>query len=188
MLILCIRFSYFLHADLISLTNEQILEKYKDLILQGLSARLDTYENTNEKKIIINLTPRKYLRRQNILRNNININKNLFKNDKFTEINNEDKSETYPQKIKKFNKFDGQRNYAYSQPINNVKNVNNNDYIKDEAEFHSYDENNEMNNSNQNYLGDEALNIDEINSKKKNFLILPNLPKALSLLKILEFP
>ncbi len=66
MLVLCIRFSYLSHADLIGLTNEPIMENYKDLILQGLSARLNTYENTEEKKIIINLTPRHYLRGQNI--------------------------------------------------------------------------------------------------------------------------
>ena len=41
------------------------MEKYKDLILQGLSARLDIYENTNDKKTIINLTPRHYLREKN---------------------------------------------------------------------------------------------------------------------------
>ena len=62
MLILCIRFSYLSHADLIGLTNEPIFENYKDLILQGLSARLDSYENTKDKKTIINLAPRHYLR------------------------------------------------------------------------------------------------------------------------------
>ena len=177
MLVLCIRFSYLSHADLIGLTNEQIMENYKDLILQGLSARLNTYENTEEKKIIINLTPRHYLRGQNISRNYIN--KNKFKNKNYNEINNEDnninnpniKSELDFQNRIQFNKFNDQRNFARSQPINNEKDMNINNYIKDETEFPSYyDENNmnnEMNNSNSNYLGAEVLNIDEINSKKK---------------------
>ena len=177
MLVLCIRFSYLSHADLIGLTNEPIMENYKDLILQGLSARLNTYENTEEKKIIINLTPRHYLRGQNISRNYIN--KNKFKNKNYNEINNEDnninnpniKSELDFQNRIQFNKFNDQRNFARSQPINNEKDMNINNYIKDETEFPSYyDENNmnnEMNNSNSNYLGAEVLNIDEINSKKK---------------------
>ena len=177
MLVLCIRFSYLSHADLIGLTNEPIMENYKDLILQGLSARLNTYENTEEKKIIINLTPRHYLRGQNISRNYINENK--FKNKNYNEINNEDnninnpniKSELDFQNRIQFNKFNDQRNFARSQPINNEKDMNFNNYIKDENELPSYyDENNmndEMNNSNSNYLGAEVLNIDEINSKKK---------------------
>ena len=177
MLVLCIRFSYLSHADLIGLTNEPIMENYKDLILQGLSARLNTYENTEEKKIIINLTPRHYLRGQNISRNYIN--KNKFKNKNYNEINNEDnninnpniKSELDFQNRIQFNKFNDQRNFARSQPINNEKDMNFNNHIKDETEFPSYyDENNmnnEMNNSNSNYLGAEVLNIDEINSKKK---------------------
>ena len=177
MLVLCIRFSYLSHADLIGLTNEPIMENYKDLILQGLSARLNTYENTEEKKIIINLTPRHYLRGQNISGNYIN--KNKFKNKNYNEINNEDnninnpniKSELDFQNRIQFNKFNDQRNFARSQPINNEKDMNINNHIKDETEFPSYyDENNmnnEMNNSNSNYLGAEVLNIDEINSKKK---------------------
>ena len=182
MLVLCIRFSYLSHADLIGLTNEQIMENYKDLILQGLSARLNTYENTEEKKIIINLTPRHYLRGQNISRNYIN--KNKFKNKNYNEINNEDnninnpniKSELDFQNRIQFNKFNDQRNFARSQPINNEKDMNINNYIKDETEFPSYyDENNmnnEMNNSNSNYLGAEVLNIDEINSKKKKMAMI----------------
>ena len=182
MLVLCIRFSYLSHADLIGLTNEPIMENYKDLILQGLSARLNTYENTEEKKIIINLTPRHYLRGQNISRNYIN--KNKFKNKNYNEINNEDnninnpniKSELDFQNRIQFNKFNDQRNFARSQPINNEKDMNFNNYIKDETEFPSYyDENNmnnEMNNSNSNYLGAEVLNIDEINSKKKKMAMI----------------
>ena len=182
MLVLCIRFSYLSHADLIGLTNEPIMENYKDLILQGLSARLNTYENTEEKKIIINLTPRHYLRGQNISRNYIN--KNKFKNKNYNEINNEDnninnpniKSELDFQNRIQFNKFNDQRNFARSQPINNEKDMNINNYIKDETEFPSYyDENNmnnEMNNSNSNYLGAEVLNIDEINSKKKKMAMI----------------
>ena len=62
------------------------MEKYKDLILQGLSARLDTYENTNDKKTIINLTPRHYLRGQQVSINRKMINNNNI-NNKYNEEN-----------------------------------------------------------------------------------------------------
>ena len=193
MLVLCIRFSYLSHADLIALTNEPIMENFKDLILQGLSARLDTYENTNEKKTIINLTPRHYLRGQQASNNKINqiiLNKNNY-NDENNNDNNDDnnndinnnnnqnqnfKSARNIGKSNQFNKFNDPRNFAHSQPIiqkNNNFNENSNNFIKDEIEFPSYDENNNiMNNSNSNYLEPDILNIDEINSKKKKIGIM----------------
>ena len=182
MLVLCIRFSYLSHSDLIALTNEPIMENFKDLILQGISARLDTYEITNEKKTIINLKPRHYLRGQQTLNNNIknkniknnniedenNLNENIFDNNKNL------KSAKNIGKPSQLNKFNDQRNFASSQPIihksNNFNedNLNNdmNNYIKDEEEFPSYyDENNNniINNSNSDYFRGEVLDIDEIN-------------------------
>ena len=190
MLILCIRFSYLSHADLIGLTNEPIMENYKDLILQGLSARLDSYENTKEKKTIINLAPRHYLRAKQQVSNN-NINKDELKNNDYKEINDEDfnnnlrpnfKSNSNLQKSKQLNKFNDEKNFARSQRLmqknNNInkRDINFNNFIKDETDNPSYyDENNinnNMNNSNSNYLGAEILNIDEINAKKKKMAIL----------------
>ena len=49
-LISCIRLSFLPHSDLILLNNEPLMNNFKDLIMQGLSARLDTYENAEEKK------------------------------------------------------------------------------------------------------------------------------------------
>ena len=72
-LVYCIRFSFLSHADLISLSNDPIMGDYKDLLLQGLSARLNTYENTDEQKPLINLTPRHYLRGQQAS----NVNQNI---------------------------------------------------------------------------------------------------------------
>ena len=182
-LVLCIRFSYLSHADLISLTNEPIMQNFKDLILQGLSARLDTYENTNEKKTIINLTPRHYLRGQQISNN---YKRNNVKNNDCSEINNEIKSDNNMENLKdiglgksnQFNKFNDQRNFSHSQPIiqknNNLneRDSNINNYIKDEMELPSYYDENNLNNSNSNYLGHEILNIDEINSKKRKMAVM----------------
>ena len=198
MLILCIRFSYLSHADLIELTNEPIMENYKDLILQGLSARLDTYENTNDKKTIINLTPRHYLRGQQIsinrkMINNNNINNNYNEENieqsnninNFNNINNNQLSRTArnigQNNLGSLHKFNDQRNFANSQSINSRQNKINNDkninyFMKDETEMPSYYDdnniNNNMNNSNSNYLGRDILNIDEMNSRKKKMAIM----------------
>ena len=159
MLVLCIRFSYLSHSDLIALTNEPIMENFKDLILQGISARLDTYEITNEKKTIINLKPRHYLRGQQTLNNNIknkniknnniedenNLNENIFDNNKNL------KSAKNIGKPSQLNKFNDQRNFASSQPIIHKSNNFNED----------------INNSNSDYFRGEVLDIDEINSRKK---------------------
>ena len=75
------------HTDLISLTNEPIMKDYKDLILQGLSARLNTYENTNEQNVIINLTPRHYLRGPQITHERTNNNNNTKSNKMFKSTN-----------------------------------------------------------------------------------------------------
>ena len=72
------------------------MKDYKDLLLQGLSARLNSYENTNEPRSIINSTPRKYLREQKASNknqnysNNINndINQNYFKSQRLKSVGN----------------------------------------------------------------------------------------------------
>ena len=189
-LVLCIRFSYLSHTDLISLTTEPLMENYKDLILQGLSARLNNYENTREKKALINLEPRHYLRARNNINNDVNQDMNNYNNnnennqninDNFN--NNKIKSVENLEKLYQFNKFNDPRNFANSQPIlprnnnfnENILNNDMNNFMQEDAEFQSnYDENNfnYNNNSNSNYLGAEVINIDEINSKKKKMAIM----------------
>ena len=63
------------------------MKDYKDLLLQGLSARLNTYENTDDQKNLINLTPRNYLRGQQAtnIKPNLSNNNNIYNN-----INNMD--------------------------------------------------------------------------------------------------
>ena len=190
-LISCIRLSFLSHADLIILNNEPIMNNFKDLIMQGLSARLDTYENAEEKNIIINLKPRNYLRKKeekipkdinnnNIIDNDKNKNKNI--------IRKKNRIEEQDGKINKINKFNDPRNFAYNHIKNNNSNQNlseednsmfnknnmnlNNDNNKDENDFETNNGNNnininDVNESNSNYLGAEVLNIDEINSMNK---------------------
>jgi hypothetical protein len=62
-LIESIRFSYLSHSELLSLSIESIMNDHRDLILEGLSIRLNTYENNNisQLNLKINLTQRQYL-------------------------------------------------------------------------------------------------------------------------------
>ncbi len=197
-LVSCIRFSFLSHADLISLNNEPIMDNFKDLIMQGLSARLDTYENAKEKNIIINLKPRKYLKKKqevnnpNINYNNTNTNNTNIDNKYF----NTQKKEIEEENINlnnQFNKFNDPRNFAYSQQINtnkfndyinednsmnknNMRNINNNENNREEINnYERYDENNnnnfiDNNESELNYLRAEVFNKDEIYAmnKKRN--------------------
>ena len=195
-LVSCIRFSFLSHADLISLNNEPIMDNFKDLIMQGLSARLDTYENAKEKNIIINLKPRKYLKKkqevnkQNNNYNNTNTNNTNIDNKYFNTQKKEIEEENMNLN-NQFNKFNDPRNFAYSQQINtnkfnnyinednstnknNMRNINNNENNREEINnFERYDENNNNNNfidnneSELNYLRAEVFNKDEIYAMNK---------------------
>ena len=197
-LVSCIRFSFLSHADLISLNNEPIMDNFKDLIMQGLSARLDTYENAKEKNIIINLKPRKSLKKKqevnnpNVNNNNTNTNNTNIDNKYFNTQKKEIEEENMNLN-NQFNKFNDPRNFAYSQQINtnkfnnyvnednsmnkiNMRNINNNENNREEINnFERYDENNnnnfiDNNESELNYLRAEVFNKDEIYAmnKKRN--------------------
>ena len=189
-LISCIRLSFLSHSDLMLLNNEPLMDNFKDLIMQGLSARLDTYENAEEKNMIINLKPRNYLtKKENINNNNINNNKNEFENninDNNENINQKKIIREENENIEKINKFNDPRNFAYSQQnkinnynqnffeennsTNNQLNMNtNNEINKYEKDFKEYNDNNNMNfnESNSNYLEAEDFNTDYINSMNK---------------------
>ena len=63
-LVHCIRFSFLSHADLISLTNDPIMKDYKELSLQGLSARLNKFDKAFDKTNLndIDIKQRYFLR------------------------------------------------------------------------------------------------------------------------------
>ena len=58
MLFKTIRFSYLKHEDLFSLSMNPMFELAKNFIVEGLSVRLDTYENAQKKDLNINIEPR----------------------------------------------------------------------------------------------------------------------------------
>ena len=168
-LVYCIRFSFLSHADLISLTNEPLMKDYKDLILQGLSARLNTYENTSDPNPLINLTPRHYLRGQQSSNQNKanlnneygNINQNYKKNQMLRSVGNLGDQNQF------MRRYNDPRNFAKSQNINNF----NNNFSESPS---YYEENNNINNmnNNSNYGRSDIVNIDDINNKKKKLAMM----------------
>ena len=178
------------HADLISLSNDPIIKDYNDIVLQGLSARLNTYENTNEQKPLINLTPRHYFRgqqvsnNQNISNNNINMNNN--------EINQNQMNQNYDQNqmIKSVGNF-GELNqymkqynnpprnnaqyYRNVSPSNNEMNMNNmNNNFSESPSYYEESNNNynSKNYNNSNNMRSDIMNIDDMNNKKKKLAMM----------------
>ena len=177
-LIYCIRFSFLSHADLISLSNDPIMQDYKDLVLQGLSARLNTYENTDDQKHLINLTPRHYLRGQQV--SNIN-NQNMSNNNMY---NNGDINQNYDQNqmIKSVGNFGEQnrynnqynippKNYAQTYqnrpPSNNDMNSNMNNNFSESRSYYGENNNNYNDYNTSNQMRTDIMNVDDMNSKKK---------------------
>ena len=112
-LILCIRFNYLSHSELVKLTNEAIMNEYKDLLLKALSMKLNYYEEeatNDDNNKIFNLNPRNALNQKN--ENN---------NTKFYN------SQNY------FNRELMNNNLIYKSNLNNISNYNfnNNDYKKE---------------------------------------------------------
>lgn len=54
----CIRYSYIPHEELVVLSIDKEFELAKELVIQGLSCRLDSYEVSSQKELKINLEPR----------------------------------------------------------------------------------------------------------------------------------
>ena len=75
-LILYIRFSLLSHQDLILISTDSFMNDYNDYVLQGISLRLNTYENFEENPILFNTKNRCYLSPKNIaIQNDYYMNK-----------------------------------------------------------------------------------------------------------------
>jgi hypothetical protein len=57
-LFLTIRYSYCKHEDLLQLTTNKVFEEAKDYIVEGLSVRLNPFENAIKSELKINTQPR----------------------------------------------------------------------------------------------------------------------------------
>ena len=154
-LIMCIRFAYIPHNELVKLTNEPMMSDFKDILLQALSLKLNSYEenqnNEIETKNIFNSNPRicfqkieKSINPQNNYDNIMNINQSMPN----PNINN-----IYPKTS--FNYNNGPKNRMYSSDFYNIKRNNNYNEKINEEEYHY---NNNDNIDNYNDYNDEDYN------------------------------
>ena len=146
-LIMCIRFAYIPHNELVKLTNEPMMSDFKDILLQALSLKLNSYEenqnNEIETKNIFNSNPRicfqkieKSINPQNNYDNIMNINQSMPN----PNINN-----IYPKTS--FNYNNDPNNRMYRSDFYNIKRNNNYNEKINEEEYH-YNNNNNIDNYN----------------------------------------
>ena len=154
-LIMCIRFAYIPHNELVKLTNEPMMSDFKDILLQALSLKLKSYEenqnNEIETKNIFNSNPRicfqkieKSINPQNNYDNIMNINQSMPN----PNINN-----IYPKTS--FNYNNDPNNRMYISDFYNIKRNNNYNEKINEEEYHY---NNNDNIDNYNDYNDEDYN------------------------------
>ena len=154
-LIMCIRFAYIPHNELVKLTNEPMMSDFKDILLQALSLKLNSYEenqnNEIETKNIFNSNPRicfqkieKSINPQNNYDNIMNINQSMPN----PNINN-----IYPKTS--FNHNNDPNNRMYRSDFYNIKRNNNYNEKINEEEYHY---NNNDNIDNYNDYNDEDYN------------------------------
>ena len=156
-----------------------------------------SYENTDEQKPLINLTPRHDLRGQQAT----NMNQNLINNNNNTNLYNkniQNQNQNYDQNnmMKSMGNFEEQNQYMqqynnppriYSQTYQNISpnnidlnannntNTNNMNNMNNFSESRSYYEENKNYNNNyngSNQMRSDFMNIDEMNSKKKKLQMM----------------
>ena len=152
-LILCIRFNSLSHTELVRLTNEPIMDEYKDLLLKALSMKLNSYEETpTSDDNLFNMNPRICL--QNQVNENINVNENDFNNP-----NQNDNNYYYT------------RNNIREKESFNYKSMPNKNYSSFPKNFNNnlYNEENPNNNNNRDfYKSDYYNNNDYYRYNKKS--------------------
>jgi len=148
-LILCIRFNYLSHSELVKLTNEAIMNEYKDLLLKALSMKLNYYEeeaSNDDNNKIFNTNPRNALNQKNENRNN----KNLYDSEKYINREMMNNNLIYKSNLNSynFNNNDYKKDiYDNEEKLYRIKNNNNYDI--------NIDRNNDINEQNDNFNGND---------------------------------
>ena len=184
-LIACIKFDNLSHSELLRLTNEPIMNEYKDLLLKSLSSKLQSYEEgqNNDNNRPPNMNQRFYSQNQDRDNNNINENPNFYySRNNYDNRNNFDilknksipnpKYSNFPKKENMYNNnltndeyyddFDNNYNKKseyYSSPIKN-----DNRFSRSQKIFN----NNDFNNQNYYNQNNEFLNNREFYNIKRN--------------------
>ena len=186
-LIMCIRFSFLPHYELNKLINEPVMNDFKDILLQALSLKLNSYETQNieNNNNIFNSKPRL------CFQTNENMNNNMNNNMEFESQNNYDMV-NYNQSMPNLQapSFYNRNKNSFNQNIPNnpmYKSMDRNNYnynympnIKEEEEYkndninnyNEYDNENNNNfynvNENQNEFDENNQNISEDESSINN--------------------
>ena len=177
-LIMCIRFNNISHNELVRLTNEPILDEYKDILLQALSSKLDIYEQQqkNDNREFSN-NPRYYSQNENQERDNNNnennnfyYSQNNFGNKNNIEfLNNKSMPNTNYSSCPKSQRF-------YDN--NKIKTLNNEDYYNDNNNYFKksdfYNNNPRDFNYNRFYKNNNITNKDNVHDYYNKFNINNN--------------
>ena len=182
-LIMCIRFSYLPHNELNKLINEPVMNDFKDILLQALSLKLNSYETQNigNNNNIFNSKPRLCFQTIEDMNNN-NMNNNME-----LELQNNYDMMNYNQSMPNLqNAFYNKNKNSFNQNIPNnpmykSMNRNNYNYIPNRKEeeykndninnYNEYD--NENNNTNSYNINENNENISEEESSDNNNKIKP---------------
>ena len=180
-LIMCIRFAFLPHYELNKLINEPVMNDFKDILLQALSLKLNSYETQNieNNNNIFNSKPRL------CYKTNENINNNMNNNMEFELQNNYDMV-NYNQSMPNLQtKFYNKNKNSFNQSIPNnpmYRSMNRNNYNhnyipnKNEEEYkndninnyNEYDNDNNENNNNNYYNINQNQNQNEFDENNEN--------------------
>ena len=175
-IIMCIKFDNLSHTELVRLTNEPIMNEYKDLLLKSLSSKLKSYEGMgNNDNQEMNMNPRFYSPHKNLndSKNRFYYSDNTFNNNRnnFEFMNHKSMSNpefsNYPEnpKIYTNNTPNEESEFFNSQIRNNLKYYNNNSRNVYNNSRNNY--NNNFCRSNNNIIKNN--DTDEDNYKNINF-------------------
>ena len=179
-LIMCIRFAFLSHNELSKLTNEPIMNDFKDILLRALSLKLNSYEenqnNESNNNKIFNQNPRLCFQKIendiNPLNNNnydmVNINQSMpnpnnnrfFQKNSFN-YNNEANNQMYRSDFYNIKRNNNNYNQNFNEEEyqnNNNDNINNYNDFNDENE-NNYVDSNQKNNDNNEEYSDNSDNL-----------------------------
>ena len=148
-LIMCIRFSFLPHNELNKLINEPVMNDFKDILLQALSLKLNSYEENPS------------------VENAFNSDNKFNSNPRLCFIDNNDDNNNNNEMINNNRSMPNLINENYNQNSFN-ENIPNNPMYKSEFNYRKYNPKNKYNyknNSNQNIIEEEYKNnnIDNYN-------------------------
>ena len=171
-LILCIRYNSLSHTELVRLTNESIMDEYKDLLLKALSLKLNSYEGTQDiEDNLFNMNPRTCL--QNKVEEINNVNENDFNNqneNKYYYNRNNNESFNYKSMPNSNYQSFPKNQRIYNNEIYNEENSDNNNRNFYKSNYYNNDNYYNYNKRSNNYINENENNDndDDFHNIKNN--------------------